>query len=140
MALVVSAWSYVVPHGARYDSDTNGWSLFLDKVWDPVVHFVMYSFDILYKKKMEVGLQDLLRRAFFGLTISRKGGVVEGVTLVRLQWSLLGSFSPGIGPPKVKFFFNLNWGPSPKMVDQVMSFQFLTGGGGGSIVTKCDAE
>ena len=48
----------------------------------------------------------MLRRTFFSLTITKKEGVaevVEGVTLGRPSVKLrdpLGSFSPGIGPPK----------------------------------------
>ena len=66
--------------------------------------------------KKGVGLQDILhaptlRRAFFGLTITKKGviEVVEGVCYfgmlsVKLR-SPLESFSPGMGPPKPGIFF-----------------------------------
>ena len=41
----------------------------------------------------------------------------------------LGSFSPGISPPKQNIFFLMwIWGPSRKSGPNQMSFQFLTGG------------
>ena len=106
------------------------------------------SGEIFVSEKMEVGLQDLLRR-FTCTDVTAVVGKTSGLRRVlRLQkrescgncWRNYsgrpsvklrgpqGSFSPGIGPPKHNIFY-VNLGHSQKNSGtNLLSFQFLAGG------------